>query len=89
MPSTWFQSFNPLMIFTFAPILNILWAWQARKKKEPSSVVKMAIGCFLLGLSFIILIIAVQGEHVHRQPDKLGTRPIVRHVADFPVLPAF
>lgn len=61
MPSTWFQSFNPLMIFTFAPILNLLWAWQARKKKEPSSVVKMAIGCFLLGLSFVILIIAVQG----------------------------
>ena len=61
IPSTWFQSFNPLMIFIFAPVLNIVWAWQARKKTEPSSVVKMAIGCFLLGLSFIIMIIAVQG----------------------------
>jgi POT family proton-dependent oligopeptide transporter len=61
VPSTWFQSFNPLMIFAFAPLLNVLWAWQARRKIEPSSVVKMAIGCFLLGLAFIILILAVQG----------------------------
>ncbi len=61
MPSTWFQSFNPLMIFIFAPVLNVVWAWQARRRREPSSVVKMAIGCFLLGLSFVILIVAVQG----------------------------
>lgn len=61
MPSTWFQSFNPLMIFMFAPVLNILWTWQAKRKIEPSSVVKMAIGCFLLGLAFVILIIGVQG----------------------------
>jgi POT family proton-dependent oligopeptide transporter len=61
IPSTWYQSFNPMIIFIFAPVLNVLWAWQARRKKEPSSVFKMAIGCFLLGFSFIIMIIAVQG----------------------------
>jgi POT family proton-dependent oligopeptide transporter len=61
IPSTWYQSFNPLIIFAFAPVLNVLWSWQARRKNEPSSVAKMAIGCFLLGFSFIIMIIAVQG----------------------------
>jgi len=61
VPSTWYQSFNPMIIFIFAPVLNVLWAWQARRKSEPSSVFKMAIGCFLLGFSFIIMIIAVQG----------------------------
>ena len=55
IPSTWFQSFNPLCIFIFAPLLDIFWLWQGRRGKEPSSVAKMAIGCTILGLSFIIM----------------------------------
>ena len=61
MPSTWFQAFNPIMIFAFAPLVNMVWAWQARRGKEPDSVQKMALGCFLLGLSYIIMIVASQG----------------------------
>lgn len=61
IPSTWYQSFNPFIIFAFAPLLNVLWAWQARRKTQPSSVTKMAIGCYLLGLSFIVMILAAQG----------------------------
>jgi POT family proton-dependent oligopeptide transporter len=61
IPSTWYQAFNPAMIFAFAPLLAMFWGWQARKGKEPSSVSKMAIGCFLLGLSFIIMMVASQG----------------------------
>jgi POT family proton-dependent oligopeptide transporter len=61
IPSTWFQAFNPLMIFAFAPLLTMIWAGQAKNKKEPSSVTKMAIGCILLGLSYIVMIIASQG----------------------------
>lgn len=60
MPSTWFQSFNPLFIFIFAPLLNMLWAAQAKRNREPTSVGKMAIGCFLLGASFLVLIYVVQ-----------------------------
>ncbi|MCL2716079.1 MAG: peptide MFS transporter [Alphaproteobacteria bacterium] len=55
MPSTWFQSFNPLFIFLLAPLLGMFWARQARTGREPSSVAKMAIGSCILGLSFIIL----------------------------------
>ncbi len=68
IPSTWYQSFNPLIIFAFAPVLNVVWAWQSRRKSEPSSVMKMAIGCFLLGFSFIIMIMAVHslGENERR-----------------------
>jgi POT family proton-dependent oligopeptide transporter len=61
MPSTWFQSFNPIMIFAFAPLLSMFWAWQTKRGKEPDSVQKMAIGCFLLGLSYVIMIVAAQG----------------------------
>jgi len=55
MPSTWFQSFNSLYIFLLTPILNMLWAWQFSRGKEPPSVIKMALGCVLLGLSFLPL----------------------------------
>ncbi|MBI2712102.1 MAG: peptide MFS transporter [Bdellovibrio sp.] len=61
MPSTWFQSINPAFIFLLAPLLNMVWSKQATKKKEPSSVAKMAIGCFLLGGSFLVLMYAVSG----------------------------
>ena len=61
IPSTWYQAFNPAMIFAFAPTLSAMWLWQAKRGQEPSSVVKMATGCFLLGLSFIVMIVASQG----------------------------
>jgi POT family proton-dependent oligopeptide transporter len=60
IPATWFQSVNALFIFTLAPLLDIFWARQAKKKKEPSSVAKMAIGCIILGLSFIIMVIGAR-----------------------------
>ncbi len=61
IPSTWYQAFNPAMIFLFAPLLTSFWAWQSRKGQEPSSTTKMAIGSVLLGLSYIVMIVASQG----------------------------
>ena len=61
MPSTWYQSFNPFMIFLFTPLLTGLWAWQAARNREPSSLTKMAFGCVLLGIGFIVMILAAQG----------------------------
>ncbi|HAM49315.1 MAG TPA: MFS transporter [Nitrospiraceae bacterium] len=57
MPASWFQSFNPLMIFMFVPLLNIFWGWQDRGGKEPSSIAKMGTGCILLAAAFLILIL--------------------------------
>ena len=56
MPSTWFQSVNPMFIFLLTLVVNPFWAWLVRRGKDPSSVVKMAIGCFLLGFSFLLMI---------------------------------
>jgi POT family proton-dependent oligopeptide transporter len=61
MPSTWYQSFNPFMIFVFTPLLTSFWGWQAVRSQEPSSLTKMAMGCVMLGLGFIIMIVAAQG----------------------------
>lgn len=60
IPSTWFQSFNPFFIFMLAPLFDRFWAWQAKRDQEPSSVSKMAIGCIILGLSFIVMIVGAQ-----------------------------
>jgi POT family proton-dependent oligopeptide transporter len=60
LPSTWFQSFNPAMIFIFSPLLVYIWNWQARKNSEPSSITKMGIGCVLCGLAYVFMILAAQ-----------------------------
>ena len=57
IPSTWFQSFNPMCIVLMAPLLDIFWQWQAKRGTEPTSVSKMAIGAVILGLSFIVMIV--------------------------------
>jgi POT family proton-dependent oligopeptide transporter len=56
MPATWYQSFNAIMIVLFTPVVLAFWRWQEKRKTEPSSLAKMAIGCTLLGLSFLVLI---------------------------------
>ncbi|MBI2092909.1 MAG: peptide MFS transporter [Deltaproteobacteria bacterium] len=59
MPATWFQNFNPIMIIGLIPFLTWFWTWQDKRKKEPSSIGKMALASFLLGISFLVLIPAV------------------------------
>ncbi|PIS10887.1 MAG: MFS transporter [Bdellovibrio sp. CG10_big_fil_rev_8_21_14_0_10_47_8] len=57
MPSTWFQSFNPFIIFLMAPVMDLFWGWQSRRGSEPSSVGKMALGCFLAAMAFVLMVI--------------------------------
>jgi POT family proton-dependent oligopeptide transporter len=46
IPTTWFLAFNPFMIFAFTPFVVTLWARQAARGTEPSTITKMAFGCF-------------------------------------------
>src|SRR3954471_7669199 len=55
IPVTWFQAFNPFMIFAFTPFVLALWRVQADRGREPSSVAKMAYGCFAVTLANLIL----------------------------------
>jgi POT family proton-dependent oligopeptide transporter len=59
MPATWFQNFNPIMIVAFIPLVSMFWGRQDKRGKEPSSIAKMSIACFLLGISFLVLLPAV------------------------------
>ena len=56
IPTTWFQAFNPFMIFAFTPFVVGLWARQAKRGTEPSTVMKMAIGCFGVALANLIMV---------------------------------
>lgn len=60
IPSTWYQSFNPAMIFIFAPLLNMFWNWRARHGHASGSVAKMAFGCVLLGLGYVVMVLAAR-----------------------------
>jgi POT family proton-dependent oligopeptide transporter len=55
IPITWFQAFNPFMIFAFTPFVVALWARQAQRGTEPSAIVKMALGCAGCGLAYLIM----------------------------------
>jgi proton-dependent oligopeptide transporter, POT family len=61
IPTTWFQAFNPFMIFAFTPFVVGLWARQATSGREPSTVSKMALGCLGVSLANVIMAIAAVG----------------------------
>ncbi len=57
VPSSWFQSVNPFAILIFAPVFAWIWTALGRKKREPSTALKMVLGLFLLGVGFIFLVV--------------------------------
>jgi POT family proton-dependent oligopeptide transporter len=58
IPVTWFQAFNPFMIAAFTPLIVSLWGRQSKKGTEPSTVTKMALGLFLLAVSYLVMALA-------------------------------
>ncbi len=56
VPVTWFQAFNPFIIFAFTPLIVTFWRWQGRR--EPSTVAKMAIGLLLNAVSYLVMVAA-------------------------------
>jgi POT family proton-dependent oligopeptide transporter len=61
IPTTSFLAFNPFMIFAFTPFVVTLWARQAAHGTEPSTITKMALGCF--GVTIANLIKAFAAYH--------------------------
>jgi proton-dependent oligopeptide transporter, POT family len=55
IPVTLFQSFNPAMIVIFTPLVVWFWGRQSRKGTEPTTVTKMALGLFMLALSYVVM----------------------------------
>jgi proton-dependent oligopeptide transporter, POT family len=58
IPATWFQSINPLLIVTLTPVIIAFWSRQAARNKEPNTLMKMAIGCAIVMLAYLVMVIA-------------------------------
>ena len=56
-PASWFSSVDSIGSILAAPVLIVLWAWQARRKFEPDSLGKIGIGMVLICLSAMVLAI--------------------------------
>lgn len=63
------QIFNPIFIVVFAPIFSIMWTWLGRRGWEPSVPLKFAIGLFLVGFGFLVLVF---GSKFHDSVFKVG-----------------
>ncbi len=58
IPTTTFLAFNPFLIFAFTPFVVALWARQAARGTEPSTITKMALGCFGVTAAYLIMALA-------------------------------
>ena len=56
VPTSWFQSLNPLFLIALAPLFSMLWIWLARRRLEPSAPAKFGVGLILLGLGFAVMV---------------------------------
>jgi POT family proton-dependent oligopeptide transporter len=62
VPGPVFQSLNAGFIFMFAPIMAWLWIALAKRKLNPSTPVKFAIGVAFAGLGFLALVAGMKGS---------------------------
>jgi len=60
IPTTWFQSLNPIFIVALAPLYSMLWVGLARRFLEPAAPAKFAIGLIIMGLGFVVMIPAAR-----------------------------
>jgi POT family proton-dependent oligopeptide transporter len=59
VPASWSQSIEPTFVVLLAPLLSALWMALARRGREPSTPVKMALGLGLMGTCFLVMVVAV------------------------------
>ncbi|NDV81114.1 peptide MFS transporter [Bacteroides sp. 51] len=60
MPSSWFQSFNPLFVVLLAFIMPAIWDFLNKRKMEPASPTKQAIGLLLLSFGYLVICMGVK-----------------------------
>jgi proton-dependent oligopeptide transporter, POT family len=58
MPTLWLQSANSVFVVLLAPVFAALWVALGRRGRDLSSPGKFAVGLFLTGLGFLIMVAA-------------------------------
>ncbi|TAK19230.1 MAG: peptide MFS transporter [Myxococcaceae bacterium] len=56
VPTTWFQSINPMFIVLLGPLFSMLWVRLAKARREPSTPAKLGIGLLLLSFGFVLML---------------------------------
>ena len=59
IPIEWFYSIDPLVSILSVPFLFALWDRQARVGREPNALTKIAIGSFICGSGYFVLLAAI------------------------------
>jgi proton-dependent oligopeptide transporter, POT family len=68
-PASYFQSINPLLIISLAPLFSMLWSAIDNSRFRLTSSAKMGFGLILLGLGFIVM---YQAERATEAGGKVG-----------------
>jgi len=56
VPTSLFQSINPIYIIVLAPLFAALWQWLGKRGWEPSTPAKFGYALLQLGLSFLVFV---------------------------------
>ena len=56
-PTAWFQAVNPAFILLLAPFFSLLWQRLGARNLELHTPLKMALGLWLLGSGFLVLVL--------------------------------
>ena len=56
VPSSVFQSINPIYIILFAPVFAAIWQWLGKRGLEPSAPAKFALALFQVGAGFLVFV---------------------------------
>ncbi|MHB1921430.1 MAG: peptide MFS transporter [Chitinophagaceae bacterium] len=62
-----YQSVNPFFIVVLTPLLLAVFTWLAKKKREPTTPVKVGLGILVAGLSSLLMVIAISRIDVYHQ----------------------
>jgi POT family proton-dependent oligopeptide transporter len=60
MPPSMVQNFNGFFVIIFAIPFSLLWLWMQKKRLEPISTVKQALGLALIALGYLIIALQVK-----------------------------
>jgi POT family proton-dependent oligopeptide transporter len=56
IPASWFQSVNSTVLILSAPLFAALWTALARRGREPSTPIKMAVALVMMGVGFVFMV---------------------------------
>lgn len=60
IPTSIFQSVNPLFIMLLAPVFSWVWVKLNQRNREPSTPMKFVLGLVQLGLGFLVIVLAAK-----------------------------